>query len=211
MRKVEIEPLPDIYNFIAQTKENIDVLKILFQNQDFSEFVEDIPTSKNYKYHKLIFTIKGRNSKVIIDKLFAEINKNEHFLAYMNEFQKNTALQLKQNDLMIAQADSIISAGTKISNNGSDQSVIISDGRLDMVLFRKQELLDLRLKLQKKMTDQVSIIKQASANYNVLNSGFFSFSNKVKLPILFVLFFSFYFFIRYTYRGLKSIAERDLR
>lgn len=208
--QVEIEPIPDIYNFITQSRENIDALRILFQNQDFSEFVEDIPTSKNYKYHKLNFMIQGKNSKAIIDKLFASINKNEHFQEYKQAFQENTKLQLRHNELMLSQADSIIKAATELTpNSGSDQSVYISEGRLDMILFRKQEILDARLKLQKKMKDQVEVVKLVSANYNILHTSFFSFSNKVKLPVLLLFLFSFFFFIRYIYKSLKSIAERD--
>ena len=208
LKLVEIEPIPDIYNFITESKENIEVLKILFQNQEFSEFIEDLPTSKNYKYHKLNFTIEGKNSKVIIDKILAQINKNEHFLQYKEVYQNSTRTQIKETNLMLAQADSIIKSGSRLAGkSGSNQSVVISDGRLDMILFRKQELLDNQLILTKKLTDQTEVVKLVSANYNVVNKGLLSFSNKVKMPLLFVLLFSFFFFIRFSYRSLKSIAK----
>lgn len=207
---IEIEPIPDIYNFITKSQENIDVFRILFQNQDFTEFIEDVPTSKNYKYHKLVINVVGRESKSIIDTLLKNINNNTHFLGYKKEFQENTKLQLEQNALMLSQADSIIKSAVVFSpEKGGDQAVYISDGRLDMILFRKQELLDMRLKLQKKLNDEVEVIKLVSANYNVLNKSFLSFSNKVKYPILLVFLFSFFFFLRFTYRKLKAVAEKD--
>ncbi|WP_203295075.1 hypothetical protein [Luteirhabdus pelagi] len=204
---IEAEPIPDIYNFLSKSEEYIEAFRILYQNQELEEFLEGIPTSKNYKYHKLNFTIIGQKSDIITNKIFDYLNKNDHFIRYKEAYQQNTELQIVENEKLLAQIDSIVNATTREST-GVDQLINVNDGRLDMLLSRKQEFLDQLLKLEKMKRDQDAVIKVVSANYNVIDTEAFRLSNKIKIPILLLFLFSMVFFARYVYKGMKSIAEK---
>lgn len=209
-RGVEIEPLEDIYNFVAKSRENIDILRILFQNQDFNEFVDHIATSKNYKYHRMNFKIRGEwHSKEMMDQLFAYLNDNEHLRNYQQIYIENSEFELAQIDKMISQVDSIFATATKITDhNLTGQSVFINDNsQLNNLLVSKMGLLEDRARLKIEMEDHKKIIKAVKIDYNLHREARFDISNKVKYPILIFLMFSFYFFARVVYKKLKLIAD----
>src|SRR5690606_10205246 len=104
VKKIEIEPIVDIYNFITKSRENIDVFRILFENQDMKEFVDDMTTSKQYKYQKLKVFIHGKESKDLLEKLLSFLNENEHFKQYQDAYMQNTSKRLSETDKMINQA-----------------------------------------------------------------------------------------------------------
>jgi len=209
-RSLEIEPIVDIYNFVSKSRENIDVFRILSHNQDMKDYVEDMSNSKYYKYHRMKFTIVGKdNSEYIVDKVLDYLNDNSHFDEYREVSVENTKMLLDENIKMITQVDSIISASTAFAaNNKSSQSVFINNNsQLNSLLTTKQELLDNRLKILFKSKDETAIVKIVSASYNLVGEKRFIISNKIKYPVLFVFAFSMVFFVRFLFKKLKAIAE----
>lgn len=211
IRKIEIEPIVDIYNFVSKSREHIDVFRILFQNQELSDFVEDMATSKYYKYHKLNFTIVGdESSEKIINDILQYFNSNEHYLEYQEVGRENTLLEIAENTKMIAQIDSVFKAvSTFTSQEKSNQSFFINDNsQLNDLLISKRELLEDRMNLMMRYKDETEVIKLVSADYNLKPEGFY-ISNKLKYPILLILIFSLIFFTRYAYKKLKVIADSN--
>lgn len=212
VRKIEIEPIIDIYNFAAQSRENIDIFRILFQNQELSYFVEDITTSKYYKYHRLNFVIRGEDqSPLIVKQLLTYFNDNEHFADYQKIYSENTAFQIKQNTSIIAQVDSLIQSTISFSKKtNGNQSVSINDNSdLGNLMFRKQEALNARIDLLKQEKDIIQPIKEVSLNFNLPTDKGFILRNKVKYPIIFILIFSLIFYLRYLYKKLEAIAKSN--
>lgn len=204
---IEIEPIPDIYNFVTDSREKVDVFRILFQNQDLGDFVENIVTSKYYKYHKVNITTVGEQGlDGVIDKIFDYINANEHYLKYQEVGKQNTQLQIRQHERMISQIDSILRA-TALQPEGNYSVYLSETGQLHNLVETNQKLMENHLKLLKKEVDQDKIIMVVSANYNLPPEGF-RLSNKVKYPLVLVFLFSFLFFIRHSYRKLKEIANQ---
>jgi hypothetical protein len=212
LRGIEIEPIPDIYNFASRSRENIDVLRILFQNQDFSEFVDDIATSKYYKYHRINFKILGEyHSQEMVNSLFDYLNTNEHFSNYQQITIETSNYELRQIDLTISQIDSILKAAASFAaENKSNQSVFINDNsQLNNLIVSKQRLIEDRHKLLIRKADQNKIIKPVKIDYNLYPDSRFRISNKVKYPVLFFFLFSFFFFLKLGYLKLKEIAESN--
>ncbi len=211
IRKIEVEPIVDIYNFISRSREHIDIFRVLFQNQDMSEFVEDMTTSKYYKYHKLDFTTIGdESSERIIQDILNHFNSNSHFLEYQEEIRANTSLEIAENARMIAQVDSVFKAVSSFpSKEKSNQSFFINDNsQLNDLLTSKRELLEDRMKLKMRYIDETDVIKLVSANYNLKPDGIV-LSNKVKYPLVLIFLFSLVFFIGYAYKKLKAIVESN--
>jgi hypothetical protein len=205
LKAIKIEAIPDIYNFITTSREHIDVFRVLFENQEMSEFVEDIITSKQYKYHKLNFYIIGDKTKIIddksqkiIEKIIAHINANDHYKKYQKASLDNTIMRIAETDKTVNKINAILDGFAVIPEPGTNQMPQVNaNSDMSEIAELKGELLEDRLKLTKKQIDQQQIINTVSAKYNILDNGIFSFSKTIKYPIILVLLFSFVFFIIY--------------
>ena len=209
---VKIEPIVDIYNFATKSPQYTEIFKILAQNKDLSEFVEEMTSGKNFKYHRMNFFIEGNLvSETIVENFLTQINENPHFKKHQELSEFNTNWMIKQNDIMITQVDSIIEASLKYANSkDGNQSVLINDNSsLGGLVNGKQQVLYRRSGLLLAGNEESAVIKNVGSNYNILKRGLFSGGYKLKLPVIFMLLFYGIFFIRFSYNRLKSIAEND--
>lgn len=210
LKKIEITPIIDLFNFASESRENIDVLRILIQNQELESFADHIVASKYYKYHKLNINIVGQeNSRLIVEKLFLYFNSNEHFIDYKEASAENIDLQIIENKNMILQIDSLLSSLNDLSNTERGASVVINNiGNLQLLIEKKQELLDEHLFLLYKRTDERQIIKEVSTSFNIILDSGIIINRTVKYPLYLILLFSLIFFVRYSYKSLKEIAHQ---
>lgn len=209
IRAVEIEPIIDIYNFASKSRENIDVFRILFQNQDLSEFVNDMTTSKYYKYHRIRFNILGNaTSEKVVADIINYWNSNSHYNGYSEIYKTNTALQVEEHKYMILQIDSIITAITSLSKEErvTNQGIIFKEyGSLSGLLERKRDLMDELLAMEMKMFDYEKPLKIVSMDYNIKKLS--GIPGTIKYPLILVFLFSAIFLTKYFYKKLKRIAE----
>jgi len=211
LRKVEVEAIVDIYNFVSESRENIDVFRILFMNQDPSDYMEDLTNSKYYKYHRLNFTVVGKdNSEEVVERILQYFNANTHYGDYLNIGKANTELQIRENIQMIAQIDSVLKASANLNTGLAAGAVSIHENaELYRLIEKKQELLNHNLVLQMRKYDESSIIKTVNANYNITNKTGLVISKKIKTPLLWLFVFCFVFFLKYMYFKMKEIAEES--
>ncbi|HPE84315.1 MAG TPA: hypothetical protein PLV43_11410 [Aequorivita sp.] len=208
--KIEIEPIIDVYGFMAEKKENLETLKILYNDKDAEEFLTESTISKYYKYHKINIICKGNNSEQISNNILEYLNSNEHFKLYQQVGLKDTEIQISQNAKMISQVDSILKTVSENTKKNQSQTVYINtQSDLYQMVNIKQALLNNRLKLQTKYIDQNEIIKLVSGNYNLEEQGILALPNKIKIPIYLLLIFSFFSFLIYLYKKLKEISKED--
>lgn len=206
---IKIEPIVDLYNFISESRQNIDILRIISQNQDFSEYVENLATSKYYKYHRMEISIKGKSStQDIIDGLFKHFNENEHFQEYQKIYKQTKDVEVREHYIMIAQLDSLIKANYSIFKEGTSVSVSNNADQYNL-LEKKKQIIENLQRLEIQQNDYTIPIKRVSANYNLEPVKFFDLSNKIKYPLLLVLLFSFIFFMIYLFKSLKKFANAD--
>ncbi|MCG2417522.1 hypothetical protein K8089_00710 [Aequorivita sp. F47161] len=209
LKLIEIEPIVDLYNFISESRQYVDILKIISQNQDFSEYVENMATSKYYKYHRIRVFAKGKNtSQKIVNDLLAYFNSNEHLQEYQKIYKEVKDFEVKEHYIMIAQLDSLIKsnfdgpkAGASVSvNNIADQYNLVE---------KKRQLVEYLQQLEIEQNDYTVPIKLVSANFNMEPEKFINISNKVKYPLLLVFLFSLVFFVLYLFKSLKKYANAD--
>lgn len=205
---VSLEPIIDIYNFVSKSRQNIDVLKIISQSQDFSEYVEDMSTSKYFKYHRLNLSIVGKEHSVaIVDSFLNYLNQNKHFANYKNTLKITKDFQVKEYYFMLTQIDSIIKANTRNNINSSVTVNTISD-QSELIEKKRQLLAELQ-NLEMEQIDYSSIIKMVNAEYNIHPETFLDISNKIKYPLILVFLFSLVFFIFYIFKSLKKYVDVD--
>lgn len=209
---VEIEPFVDIYDFVSSSRENVEIFKVFAQNNDISEYIQDLTNSKYYKYHLLTFKSSGKaNSEEIKDSIINYLNSNIHFNDYKNIFQNNTAFSIQENQNMIHQIDSIIAASYKLSlNNVPNQSIFMNDNsNLNGLIHTKKMLVEDRLTLLMRQNDERNIIKEVSSSFNLTKDEGFVIPYTIKYPLFYLIIFSGLFIIYKSFVNLKKIAERN--
>jgi len=206
---LQIEPIVDIYNFISKSRENIDILRILAQNQDFSEYIEDLSTSKYYKYHRLQISTQGKeNSEQILNDFFAYLNSNKHFSDYQDIFKETKEYDIKEHYTMISQVDSLVKASGNMYSDNNNVSVN-NNSDLHYLIERKRLLIEDLYQLKMELVDYSSPIKVVSIDYNLEPEKFINISNKIKYPLILVFLFSFVFFIIYAFKSLRNYARDE--
>ena len=207
IKSIKIEPIVDIYNFVSKSYRNYDVLRLIAEKQDFSEYIEDLSTSKYYKYHRLEISILGnKSSEKIIDDLFLFLNENDHFKEYQKVYIENNKLEIRENYKMIAQIDSILLANSRL--NSLPANVAINNNTdIYRLIEKKTEILEGLVQLRTQEIDFNTPIKKVSVDYNLKAKKFLSFSNKVKYPLILVFLFSMVFLIIYLFKNLNRYAH----
>lgn len=204
--EIKIEPISDIYNTMTKSREQLDVFRILYQNQDFDKFIENIANSKYFKYHNIEFTVEGKElAGIVIPKIIDYWNKNEHFLAYQSIYKENADLQIKEYKNMFVQIDSVIASVSNGFTNNQNPGVIISENSNLYTLFqRKKEMLTDILDANVRLNDYSEPVKLVFINHEIEQRGF---SRLIKYPILLVGLFGFIFLLKFLYLKMKRIAE----
>lgn len=204
---IEIEPIVDIYNFVSKSYRNYDVLRLIAEKQDFSKYVEDLSTSKYYKYHRMIISVNGNDSSdKIVNNMLEFLNSNEHFNDYKAIYRENNKLDIEEHYIMIAQIDSLLKANYNL--NAISANVSINNGTdLFNLIDRKKQLVKDLVQLRMETIDYSVPIKKVSANYNLKPEKFIQLSNKIKFPLLLVSLFSLVFLFIYLFKKLKGYAD----
>jgi len=204
----EAEPIIDIFKFAARTRENIDVLRILYQNQEYTDFSENPFTSKNFKYHRVNFKILGEeNSERVVQKLFSYLNSNNHFSDYSEIYKENILFQAQEHKKMIAQIDDLITSMTREDNSSRQGVYVYENNSLHFLVEKKRTLLDDLLSVEMRSSDYDHTIKLVNIDYNLKNVSFLT--SKTKQPILVFLLITLLFFVLKGYAVLKKIAYED--
>ncbi len=205
--KVKIEPIADIYNFISQSREYIDIFRIITDKQNFPEYVDDITTSKYFKYHRIKFVIKGdKASKEIIEKYLAYLNENAHYQQYQKIFKEAKDFEVQEFYIMIAQIDSLIKSSSRVNKIASSVEINNTTDQHSLIDRKRMLLRDLsRAKMEQE--DYTVPIKMVNVDYNLKVKRFVSISNKVFYPLLLVFLFSMVFFLIYLFKNLKRYAQ----
>lgn len=201
VKRIKVDPVVDIYGFITNNTDNLDVLRIFAQNKDLKDYAENLITSKNYKYHIIEIYIESKNPEEIIDNLMSTFNSNPHFREYFKMFQEMKKFEIAENEKMITQLDTLIAAAASNLRNTSNGVVVNNSTNLHYLVTTKEEIIQ-NLYLQKmNLLDYTEPIKVANVDYNLQVKNIFSISNKVKYPLILVLLFSlFYLLFKWFFR-----------
>lgn len=204
--EVKIEPIADIYNTMSKSREQIDVFRIIYQNQDFDKFIENLATSKYFKYHTIEFVVQGKGkSEKVIPQILAHWNQNKHFLAYQSIYKDNANFQVREYQNMFSQIDSVLASISKGYTKNQNPGVIISDNNNLSALFEmKKEMLTDLLDAHVQVTDFTEPVKLVFMNYDIEHKGI---SRVIKYPIVLVGLFAFIFFLKFLFLRMKRIAE----
>lgn len=203
IENIKIEPIVDLYNFVnnstsaanAQNTQNFEVIKLLAESNDINKVIEDELTSKNYPYHSIVISSKGRiETDGIIKPLLKYLNTDD----YMNQVSKinkeNILIKMKKNEEEIVQLDSLINVISKniAQNNKSNNLIYNNENSQINGLFDLKNKLISEIAFQKIQLVKIdTFVKDISTTPNVINTKGTNGKMKLILPILFISLFVF--------------------
>ena len=65
LKEIEIKPVVDVYKFINNKPENFELIKLMAEDGDIKEIIENDITSKNYPFHIISFKTKDKTTNEI--------------------------------------------------------------------------------------------------------------------------------------------------
>lgn len=209
VKSVEINPVLDIYKFIAQSEANKEIFELLLDEQDnVDEFLENPVNSYNYPFHRVKFYIKGQDHhKSISNQFISYINDKPYFNNTKEILIENYKEQLAQNKQIINQIDRVIDSLGKGKNSPKENLMVsINENQtLDNLLQRKKDLLINGGKLKTQIQNQQEIITTVDSNYALENKEKLSKKDKKYLLPLFLI--GLYLLI-YLFRYIISKSKK---
>lgn len=193
LSRIEIEPIADVYNFIKNTPENFELIKLMADNGDIKKIIEDNVTSKNYTYH----TISFETNRTVVDKEIAEplisfLNESEHFKKIKKVSLKNIEVKMKQNDTIISQINNVLGSfsATVNATQKNDKLVYYNENTQLNDVIKTKDLLVVEQGIhQINLLGSDKIIKDVSVTLNIKKIGLLHGNKKIALPILFIVLF----------------------
>jgi hypothetical protein len=205
--KIEIEPITDVYKFIANNPVNFEFIKLLAEDGDMKKIVDDKLTSKNYIFHNISFsTSKLTNSEETVQPILNYLNDSDYYSKVQKEYVSNINKKMIENDSIIGQINGILNSFSKTTNGSqkSDKLVYYNENtQLNDVIKSKNEFIAEQGSLRLQLIDTDKIIKETSSTINIKNTEFINGKRKFIVPVIFVLLFL-------VFGSFKSFYKRHL-
>lgn len=192
--KIEIKPITDVYRFIEDKDKNLELIKLMSENGDVNKIIEENVTSKNYIYHKILFTTKGVVSdKNTIQPMLNYLNKSAYYKKIQMVVIKNIEDKISQNDTILSQINGLLNGFSKSANSSKSNNMVYYNENLQIneVLKTKQNLIVEQGYNRLSIVNSDKIIKENSQVLNVINTKTINGKLKFILPILFLLLYLF--------------------
>lgn len=188
VRKLKVEPIVDIYDFVRENDNlKFQVLKLMADNGDINKIMEDDVTSKNYKFHVINYYSSEWSTQQTVDGLMKFLNDDSFLESMQKEWTKNMEIKIAANDTLLKQIDGILNGyAKKMSGN----SVVFNEEKaLDEVLKEKQKLVDEQARNRVDLANYSKIVKDASVVLNIHEPMLLRGKMKMVYPLLFIAIF----------------------
>lgn len=207
---ITIEPIVDVFKFINNNEQNLEVLKLVAGSGDFKAIANDKTTVKNYPFYIVTFSAKSFNDNVnTANSLLKFFNTSSYFSSVQKVYVENIKNQIIENQVMISQIDKILNnfSNSRISNN-SDKLIYNNENiQLNEIIRTKDGLLRENRSLKLDLINSDKIIKESSIATNIDITHNLNGKRKILLPVLFISFFIFFILVRRFYNKQKSLSN----
>jgi hypothetical protein len=213
IKKIEINPIVDVYKFIENKPENFELIKLMAEDGDIKKTVEDKLTSKNYTFHKITFvTIKLTNDKETVQPLLNFLNETDFYKKIQKGVINNIQIKMVQNDSIISQINGVLNGFSNRLNGAakSDKLVYYNENtQLNDIIKTKEALINEQGTNRVSLISLDKIVKDNSSTLNIENKSSVNGKLKLVLPILFILCFILLqiFITFYRKQALKALQN----
>lgn len=192
-RKIEIEPITDVYKFIENKEENFELIKLMADNGDIKKILSENITSKNYPYHLLSFvTLQETDYDKTVKPLMEYLNQSDFYSKVQKEFVNNTKIKMIENDSIIKQINGFLNtfSNTVNSSQKSDKLIYYNENsQLNDVIKTKDQLVYEQGQLRLSMVSLDKIVKNNAETLNIKNTEATNGKMIIVLPLLFTFLF----------------------
>lgn len=209
LSKISIEPIVDVFKFVNNNEQNLQVLKLMTANSDLKSIISETTTSKNYPFYIISFSTKGLSKDgSIATSLLNYINSSKYYSAIQKISVVNIKEKIKKNEEIISQIDGVLNR-ISVSNQGSlshDKLVYYNENtQLNDLVKTKDNLIRENANYKIDLVTSDKIVKESSITTNIENRDSVKGRLKIILPILFVFAFLFIVFIKRFYKNQKAL------
>lgn len=193
LRKIEIEPIIDVYKFINEKNTNFDLIKLMAEDGDLKEIIKSTITSKNYLYHSILIKTLGEvREKELIDPLLKFLNDSQYFKVIQKQIVDNITTKINVNQQTITQIDHLLNEFSKTTegNQKSDKLVYYNENnQLNEIIKNKEDLVTEVGNNKIILSNSDKIIKEIATTLNVRDTKGIVSKRKILFPVLLVVFF----------------------
>lgn len=193
LTKIKIEPIVDIYKLISNNEQNFELLELMAQNGDLKAVVKETTTSKNYNYHTIIVTTKGKiNQKEVIEPILKYLNTNAYFVDIQKVSIANIQQKIKVKEDIIVQIDEIVNSFSTSKQNVSKNEKLIyynENNQLNSIIKTKDSLSSAMALLKIELLNSNKIINDNAIVLNIKSSTGINGKFKFILPLLLIALF----------------------
>ncbi|MVO10603.1 hypothetical protein GOQ30_15625 [Flavobacterium sp. TP390] len=207
---IEIEPIVDVYKFVDNKKENFELIKLMAEEGNLKEIIENDITSKNYPFHKITFnTVETTTNKNTIDPILKFLNDSDYFTAIQKQNLINIKAKMVANDSTIAQINALLNEFSSNSiNQKSDKLIYYNENNyLNDIIKTKENLIIEQGNNKINMINLDKVIKDISVNINKKSLKGIRGKLKFIIPFLFLIIFFSFITLKVFYK--KQIAKRS--
>lgn len=182
----QVVPIIDIYQFIQERYQNLEIAKYMSENNiQVDKFTDKNAVEKLYRYHLLTVYTKGEDKTgKLIDSLLNKLNSDPYYLSRQKIEQKNLQLTITELGKSIESVNTILNKIGQSSSSGELNIEMYSE--LNNLINSKKSLVDDNNKAQVYQLEQSKIIYDSARVMNIKDS---SVPKMILLPVvLFALF-----------------------
>lgn len=213
IRRIEIKPVADVYKFIEEKEQNLELIKLMAEVGEVKKVLEDNVTSKNYTYHTIVFVSSGTvNEKDVVGPLLKYLNNSAYFNSIQKIGYKNLELEIAQNDTIIAQIDQVLKGLSSTAKNSSKNEKLVyysENLQLNDILKTKQKLVTEQGKNRFRLISFDKTIKEINSTLNISESKTVNGHFKIWLPLFFIFIFVLISLFMKFYRKQLAISNAN--
>lgn len=202
IQSVEIEPILDVYGFIMNDWNNLEIAKYLSQNNiQINKYTPNSDVEKFYRYHLItIKTNRKDEGGKLVDSLFQAFNSDPYFLERQKIELENKDILLKSLNKNLENIDKILEKYGDIQGDKSNLNIEMNPDLNALIVNRKNTTNDInRLSVLKLEEEQVIFPTSKLLNIKVK-----SFPKMLALPIVFFVLFLVGALLKGFFKRLKQ-------
>lgn len=206
IKGVEIEPIIDIFNFMSEKDNNIEIAKFLADNNvKLVKHYKGNETEQVYKYHIITFYSNNMiKAEKEINTILSNFNNEIYYkekLKVNREFINN---KIKENEISIKNINNLfLKLGTNQTSTNSNVNIEVFT-EINKLIENKQHLLEENKKLENELIENKSVVfKLADLNASKETK---SLDIKFILPLSFLLIFFGFYVIKNFSEKYKHLA-----
>lgn len=209
LNKISVTPINDVYQFVQNSTQNFEMLKLMVEDGDVKKIIQDPATSKNYPRHLITLqTRKPVTEEGAIEPILKYLNSSQFYAQVQKEYVNNVMVKLAQNEQTIAQINGLLdrfSSKSTAPASSTPNLVYYNDNtQLNDVLRTKDELIREQGSLRIDLVSLDQIIKRNATTLNLRDDSGLNGLMMFVLPIIFIVLYLMGAVMRKIYQNQKA-------